>query len=100
MLVRCDADRVERVDVLGNPVDHWLAFTLECAEESVPDDEDAAVVAIQVLAIAPVMDPMMRRGVEHILEWTELTDRIRVDPVLVQQVDPTRRRNQLGSYTK
>ena len=51
------------------------------------DDEDAAVVAVDVLPVAAVVDPMVRRGVEHLLERTELPDRVGVDPVLVEEVD-------------
>jgi predicted HAD superfamily phosphohydrolase len=96
VLVGRGSDRVEGVDVLGEPVGDGIALTFERAEEAVPDDQDAAVVAVQVLAIAPVMDPVMRGRVEHLLERTEPTDRVRVDPVLVQEVDPTGRGDQLG----
>src|SRR6476661_5939896 len=45
-LMEADAQRVERVDVLGQPIDDALAFRLERSEQSIPDDEDARVVAI------------------------------------------------------
>jgi hypothetical protein len=48
--VKADLDQIERVDVFGQAVDHALALGLERAEQLVPDDEDAAVVAIEVAA--------------------------------------------------
>ena len=66
-----DPGRVERVDVLGEAVDDRLVLALERAEQPVPDDEDAAVVAVEVLAVAAVVHPVVRRRVEHLLERAE-----------------------------
>jgi hypothetical protein len=100
--VRGDLDRVERVDVLGQPVDDGfvVVFFLERAEHAVPDDEDAAVVAVQVLAVRAVMDAMVRSGVEHLLRRAQLADRVGVDPVLVDQVDPAGSLDHLGSESE
>ena len=80
-------DRVVGVDVLGEAVDDRLVLALERAEQAVPDDEDAAVVAVEVLAVAAVVHPVVRRRVEHLLAGAERADRVGVDPVLVEQVD-------------
>ena len=56
VLVGHDRDRVERVDVLGQPVhDRFVVVLgLERPEQSVPDDQDAAVIAVEVPAVAAV----------------------------------------------
>ncbi|MEZ5253698.1 MAG: hypothetical protein R2689_07535 [Microthrixaceae bacterium] len=82
------------MDVLGQSVTDPFALGLEGAEHAVPDDEDAAVVTVEVLALAAVVDPMMRRRVEHELEPTrQLVDRLGMDPVLVDEVEPARHRD-------
>ena len=48
-LVGGDAQRVVGVDVAGQAVDDRLVLLLEGAEQAVPDDQDAAVVAVEVL---------------------------------------------------
>jgi hypothetical protein len=40
VLVRGDPEGIERVDVLGQPVNDALALGLEGVEEPVPHDED------------------------------------------------------------
>lgn len=87
-LVRRHPQRVERVDVLGQPVADPLAFGFEGAEQPVPDDQDAAVVLVQVLRIGSVVYPVVRRGVHHELDWCpELPDPLGVDEELVEQAD-------------
>lgn len=54
-----DAQRVERVDVLGEAVTDALALSLERAEESIPDDEDPAMVPVQILLLHTVVDSVM-----------------------------------------
>src|SRR5690606_39759068 len=71
------------------PVDDRLGrvLALERAEQPVPDDEDAAVVPVEVALVAAMVDPVVRGGVEHLLTGAEAVDQLGVDPVLVQQVD-------------
>ncbi len=95
MLVRGDPSRVEGADVLGEPVGHLLSLGLEGAEEPVPDDQDAAVVAIEVLPVGTVVDPVVRRSVEHGLGCTEPIDGFGVDPELVEEVHPPGGRDEL-----
>ena len=100
MLVGGDARRVERVDVGGEPVDDRLVLALERAEEAVPHDEDAAVVAVDVAAVAAVVDPVVRGRVEHLLRPAQLADRLGVDPELVEEVDAPGRLDQLRAGTR
>ena len=62
VLVGRDPGRVERVDVLGQPVADRLVLGLEGAEEPVPHDQDAAVVAVEVLGVGAVVHPVVRRA--------------------------------------
>src|SRR5262245_33632497 len=48
-LVHADLQQIERVDVFRQTVGDAISLGLERAEQSIPDDEDAAVVAIEVL---------------------------------------------------
>src|SRR3954468_22549623 len=59
VLVARDLRQVEGVDVLREPVDDGLALGLERAEELVPHDEDAAVVAVEVLVVRAVVHPVV-----------------------------------------
>src|SRR5262249_39105822 len=81
-LVKGDLQRVESMDVLGQAVAHRRALGLEGAEEAIPDDEDASVVAIEVLDVRTVMNAMMRRRVEELLEPTHAIDELGVEPEL------------------
>ena len=54
-----DDRRVVGVDVAGQAVDDRLRLRLEGAEQPVPDDQDAAVVAVEVLAVGAVVDPVV-----------------------------------------
>ena len=60
---------------------------LEAAEQPVPDDEDAAEVAIEVDVVDRVVHPVVRRRAEPAVEPAEPADEPRVHPELVQQVD-------------
>jgi uncharacterized protein len=87
-LVVADSDRVVGVDVLREAVLDAAHLGFEGAEQLVPDDEDAAVVLVEVLLVGAVVDPVVRGGVEHGLGGRgEPVDRLGVDPVLVEQVE-------------
>src|SRR5271166_2330707 len=59
---------VEGVDLFGQPVMRAEHLALEAAEYPVPDDEDAAVVLVQVHLVHPMVHAMMRRRVENELQ--------------------------------
>jgi hypothetical protein len=59
-LVERNPGRAEAADVLRQPVTGSLSFTLEGAEDAVPDDQDAAVVAVEVDVVGAMMDALVR----------------------------------------
>ena len=59
VLVRRNPTGVEGIYVLGESIHNGLDFRLERAEESVPNDKNTAVIAIEVLQIGPMMDTVM-----------------------------------------
>src|ERR1700722_477923 len=54
VLMKRDADRMVRLDVLRQPVTALLALAREAPEQPVPDDQDPAVVAVQILLVGAV----------------------------------------------
>ena len=77
------------INVIRNAIDGFLAlvFFLERAEQPVPDDEDARVVAVEVEVVGGVMDAVVRGRVENPFERTELADELRVWPELKDEVE-------------
>lgn len=59
-LVEGDAGRAEGADVLGQPVLRPLGLALERPEQPVPDDQDPAVVAVEVDLVRAVVDAVVR----------------------------------------
>src|SRR5579872_5142424 len=62
VLVERDGEERIALEVLPNPVDDPGHLGLEGPEETVPDDEDAAVVLVEVLGDGPVVHPMVQHG--------------------------------------
>jgi len=60
-----DDKGVVRIDVLGQTEDNNISLGFKSSEETIPHNQYSAVIAIEVLAIAPVMDAVRRRGVQH-----------------------------------
>jgi len=86
--VRRHPQRIEGFDVLGQPEADTLDFGLEGAEQAVPDDQDSAVVAIQVLRVGAVVDTVMGRRIEDEFNWSpEFSDSLRVNEELVDKID-------------
>ena len=76
------------VHLLGQAVVRPERLGLEAAEQPVPDDQDAAVVPVEVLLVHAVVHPVVRRRVEDEFDWPpELADALGVNPELVDQVD-------------
>ena len=87
-LVEGDASRPEGADVFRQPVLRPLGLALEGAEHPVPDDQDAAVVAIEVDLVRAVVHAVMGRRVEDVLDRRrQLPHPLCVDPELVDQAD-------------
>ena len=67
-LVERHPGRPKAADVLRQPVAGPLGFTLEGAEDPIPDDQDAAVVAVEVDLVGAVVDAVVRGRVEDELD--------------------------------
>ena len=88
VLVRLQLPDVEGIDLLGQPVVRTGVFGLEAAEQPVPQDEDAAVIPVQVLLVHAVVHPVMRRRVEDEFDGPpKLSDALGVDPELIDEID-------------
>ena len=74
---------------LAHAVDDALVVALldEGAEQAVPHDQDAAVVAVDAVVVLAVVHAVVGGRDEHPVGPAELADELGVDPVLVQQVD-------------
>ena len=82
--------RPERVPALergGDPVDGLVLLGREGPEQPVPDDQRPPVVAVEVLGVPPVVDPVVGGGVEDPFEGAQPADEPGVDPELVQRVE-------------
>ena len=89
--------RVERLDVLRQAVPDPLALGLERAEHAVPDDQDARVVAVQVLLLRAVVHAVVAWRVEDPLDRPRVAvDRLRVQGELVEQVPGQRQEDHPG----
>ena len=100
-LAVADAHGIERVDVLREAVAHATDLLLEGPEQPVPDDEDAAVVLVEVLAVRSVVHAMVRGRVEDEFDRLgQAVDRFGVDPELVEQVELSGAVDLLGRKTE
>src|SRR4051812_7827118 len=59
VLVERDANRVEGGELLRQPVPYALVLGLPRAEDPVPDDQDPAVVLVEILMVHPVVNPVV-----------------------------------------
>jgi len=50
-LMEGDSQRIIAVDVPAHPLHNFFAFALKGAKETVPDDENAGVVAIKIALV-------------------------------------------------
>src|ERR1700674_1665301 len=87
--VEGDANGVVGADVLGEAETRGIGgiFRLEAAEELVPDDEGAAMVAVDVARVRTVMHAVMRRRVQNFFERPHGANEFRMNPELVEEAD-------------
>ncbi len=73
----------------ANTVNDGLIVSLfgKCAEQAIPNDEYAAIVAIDAVIVLSVMHAVVRGRHEYPIEPTEFSNELGVHPVLVQQID-------------
>ena len=81
--------RVEAAQRRARAVDHRVAivFLDEGAEQAVPDDQDAAVVLVQVALVHAMVRAVVAGAAEPAVEPAQLAHLLRVHPELIQQVD-------------
>ena len=81
-------------------------FRLKCAEQLVPDDQEHTHVLIQVFHVRSMVDPVMRRGDQDILQPAHLADQLGMDentPDLggrIHEDDIQRLKAQQGQWNK
>ena len=87
--MKCDAHGIVGVNVGREAETDRIrsAFGFEGAEELVPDDERAAMVAVDIARIGAVMNAVVRRSVENRFQRTKRANQLRVNPELVKQAD-------------
>ena len=76
-------ERIDAVEISYKSIAGRMLLTLIGAEDAVPDDQDAAIVLVEVKIVAAVMDAVVGRGVEDAVEGAEPADKLRMDPGLV-----------------
>lgn len=65
----------------------FLSLGSKCAEDSVPDDEEPAVVLVDAVQVASVVNSVMLRSIQDILKRSEALDGLRVDPELIDKIE-------------
>ena len=78
---------VPAVERAARAVDTGLVFFLEGAEQAVPEDQDAAIVPVQVGVIHRMVDAVVGGRGKDPVEPAQAGHMLGVDPVLVEQVD-------------
>ena len=81
--------RVPAIDQAACAIDAGLAlvFFLERAKDAVPDDENAAVIAIQILVLNGVMHAVVAGRAKPAVKPAQLFDLLGMHPELVEQID-------------
>lgn len=79
-------ERVVALHRMHQTIDDRFVWVLlfERAKHSIPDDENAGVVLVNVLWVAAVMHSMMTRRVQNVLERAERGDHFGVQPKHIQ----------------
>ena len=74
---------------------------LKSSQQPVPDDQDAAIVLVEIFRVHAMMHPVMGRGVEDEFERPpHLVDPFGVHPELVDEVHRKARKDHLGGIPK
>ncbi len=74
---------------LADPEDHRivLALVLERTEHTVPEDQDAAIILVDVTLVLRMMHTVIRRRHEYAVQHAHAADELGMHPELVDQVD-------------
>lgn len=90
-----DVEGIVALNVRREPKVHWLRLRFECAEKSIPEDEDAPVIAIEIDRVPSVVHSVVGWRIEDPTKWPHGAHKLSMNPVLVNQVDGLRRENHL-----
>src|SRR6476660_847866 len=85
--VRLYPKKVVALDGFNDAVAWFFGFGDKGAEYSVPNDEDAGVVAVEIPVVHAVVDAVVRGCIQDPLERAEALDELGVDPKLIDQVE-------------
>ena len=77
---------VVALEVCGEPIGRASGLGLKCAKESIPDDEDATVVSVQVLRIGAMVNSVMGWGHKDELIAAHSVDELGVQPILIEKI--------------
>ena len=77
---------IEAVEGLGDAKDNRLFLFFEGPVETVPSDEEASVIFIDIATIDAMVNPVVARRVEDLFQRAEFPDKFCVDPHLVQRI--------------
>ena len=89
--VKSYSERIMSVDELGEPETGRVSgiLVLERAKKSVPNDQCAPMVAVDIFAIASMVNTVVSRAIKYQFKTANRTDQACVKPELVQQTDGT-----------
>ena len=63
----------------------WF-LSLKSPKHPIPNDENSSIILVQTISVCPVMDLVMTRRVEDVVQGSQGPHQLRVDPELVEQV--------------
>ena len=101
-MLKIDLDRIPGPHRTCDAIDgrDVIQLLLECPKQLIPEDENLAVVLIDVFWIDGMMDPMMGWRDDDMFQPPELADMLRVIPELRKEVKRCHRGNDGLRYTQ
>src|SRR5690606_40891046 len=84
-----DAEWIERAELAHDAIARLLLVILrdKRTEETIPDDQHASVVRVEIFGVDGVVDAVMRGRVHYPFERAHPADRLGVNPELVDETD-------------
>ena len=88
---------IEGGDIAHQTIARYILLQLlnKGVEQTVPDDQRADIIGVQITRIGGVVDPVVRGRVHHRLKPTQhFADHFGVDPELIEQIDAANKNDQ------
>ncbi|MEI6454049.1 MAG: hypothetical protein WCO31_05605 [Actinomycetes bacterium] len=95
-----DLQGIKGFNVLGESIGRPFFLALEGPKDAVPNDENPAVVEVEIFPIGAMVDAVGRGRGEELLTKSERLDGFGVDPVLPDEVQASGLQDEAGSQTK